>query len=253
MVTPHPDLQRRFSNTNNIVKVNKTHLIPGLLAKYPRDYIEPETQDKLEKVKPWIERSDIIAEKIQSQDIKRLQQAIDKILILCVDFSDKPAQLSTSTIYNRFFSTTGKSLKNYYKENSYNQYIPEGEVHGWYRAPHTSTWYTANNYGFGTYPFDVRKLVEDVIDVALSDPNIDWTSFDTNGNGRLDNVIIVHSGAEAAATGNTNHFWAHVWETVSTKTVQGKIIKVYAMSAEYIYSPTAQQVTGVDSHELDIL
>lgn len=249
MVAAHPNLQRRFNNVDNIVKANKSGFVPGLYTKYPWDYIDLDTHSKLDTIRPWIEESSII-KRLSNKKQEILQpQITDRILVLCVDFNDRPATISTATIYNRFFSDIGKSLKNYYKEVSYNQYIPEGDVHGWYRAPHNSTWYTSNNYGGGTYPFDVRKLVEDVIDIASTDPNINWPFFDTNNNGYLDNVIIIHSGAEAAATANVNDFWAHVWETVFPKTIQGKTIQTYALSAEYIYSPIAPQVCGVDTHE----
>ena len=253
MVSPYPDLYRRFNNVDNIVKANKSQFVYGLFTKYPRDYIDIETHSKLDRIKPWIEKSSEIRriQKISppSQSQALQPQIVDRILILCVDFDDRPAQISTQTIYDRFFSSIGKSFINYYREVSYNQYIPEGEVHGWFRAPHNTTWYTSDNYGWGTYPFDVRRLVEDVIDIASTDPNINWSSFDNNGNGYLDSIIIIHSGAEAAATGNIDDFWAHVWSIVFPKIIQGKTIDTYALSAEYIAPTFMDQVIGVDCHE----
>lgn len=40
MVPPSPDLQRRFTNTEQIVKSGRSYLIPDLMTKYPNDYID---------------------------------------------------------------------------------------------------------------------------------------------------------------------------------------------------------------------
>ena len=55
MVAPHPDLERRFSNTDSIVKANKSKLVHGLHAKYPQDYVDIFTHNTLERVKLWID------------------------------------------------------------------------------------------------------------------------------------------------------------------------------------------------------
>jgi immune inhibitor A len=173
---------------------------------------------------------------------------VDKILILCVDFNDKPAQLPTSVIYDRFFSNSGHSFLNYYSEVSYSRYIPNGEIHGWYRAPQNSDYYVNNNNGLGYYPRNAQGLTEDVINIASNDPTINWASFDNNNNGYIDNIIIIHSGSEAAYTGRTTDFWAHV-SAINPRNIHGKVVYMYAMTSEYLNVPTDPQVSGVDCHE----
>ena len=170
---------------------------------------------------------------------------------MCVDFPDKPHQLSVGQIYNRFFANIGNSLKNYYKEVSYGRYIPQGEAYGWYRAPNPSTYYSNKENGFGKYPNSAERLVEDIVEIAKNDPNsqIDWQSFDTNSNGYIDNLIVVHSGAEAAYTGDINDLWAHVYVIPTPKVIQDKSIWVYAMTAEYLSKPSNPQTIGGDCHE----
>ena len=256
MVAPHPGLGRRFSNTDSIVKANKSKLVHELHTKYPQDYVDIFTHNTLERVKPWI---DIVS---PIQYPKTLQTPIiDKILVLCADFPDKPAQISTSIIYNRFFGTYINSLKEYYKQVSYSRYISRGEVHGWYRAPNLSTYYTDKQFGFGKYPNSAEKLVEDIVNVASTDPNIDWASFDTNNNGYIDNLFVVHSGAEASWTGDINDFWAHLYIIPRPIIIQQQIIQqqqklsqektvwVYAMTSEYLGKPTDPQIIGSDVHE----
>ncbi len=250
MVAPHPELKRKLRNTDNIVKSNKAELASQLHSKYPENYLDLNTHSTMQRVRPW---TDIVSPlRLHTTETQTLQpMAVDKILILCVDFPDKPHQTSLEVIYNRFFSDIGNSLKNYYKEISYLRYIPEGELYGWYRAPNPSTYYTNKENGFGKYPNSAEKLVEDVIELAKNDPNaqIDWQSFDTNDNGYIDNIVIVHAGAEAAYTGDLNDFWAHVYIIPTPKTVQGKNVWVYAMTSEYLSKPSDPQVVGGDCHE----
>ena len=181
MVSPSPELQRKIRNTKSLIKENKSHLISDFSKKEPHNYIDQEHHNKLELIKPWIEKTKPKKkykhqENNKSKNIQSLQPSIhDNILVICVDFSDRPATQSISKIQNIFFSDTYNfrhTFRNYFKENSYNTYIPEGSVHGWYRAPQPSSYYTNGNYGWGAYPNNVWKLVEDVVDLISNDPSI---------------------------------------------------------------------------------
>ncbi len=255
MVTPHPELQRRISNTDNIVKANKSEFVPGLSTKYPGDYIDLDTHTILTDIQPWIEDVEISSILSTPQSFTHPKvlwgpffTTIDRVLVLCVDFSDLEATITIPTINNRFFSTTGDSFLTYFKEVSYSKWIPNGEVHGWYRAPNPRTYYINNDNGYGTYPNNAKRLVEDTIDLAITDPTINWALFDKNGNGSIDSIIVIHAGAEAAWNGATNLFWAHMSTITSTKYAQSKSINKYALTSEYIYSGASQRI-GIDCHE----
>ena len=264
MVSPSPDFHRKITNTDNIVQAQKAHLLPGLLGKYPEDYIDIDLLNNLKTKKPWIEP---IAKYIQGMQssateqqptLSKLSPGRDKILVVCVDFIDKPATIPISTIYNRFFGTTGKSLKNYYSENSYGTYVPDGIVVGWYRVPQTYAYYRDDpstpgcDYGIhGSYPHNVQKLFEDVLDKVNNDPSISSTTLsglDTDGDGLLNRIIVVHAGAESAYGGSCNEIWAVTWG-IYPKTVKSKTFGTFATSAEYLNAPTDQQRSGIDCHE----
>lgn len=249
MVAPHPELQRKINNTDNIVNANKSEFVPNLSTKYPQDYIDLDTHVILTDIQPWVEDTAILSSYHNIQNLwGPFFTTIDRVLVLCVDFSDLVAQTTIPNINNRFFSTTGDSFLTYYKEVSYNKWIPNGEVHGWYRAPHPHTYYINNDWGYGTYPNNARRLVEDTIDLALADPAINWALFDTNVNGKIDNIIVVHAGAEAAWLGTTSLFWAHSSTITATKYSGSKSINNYVLTAEYTYSGASQRI-GVDCHE----
>jgi immune inhibitor A len=279
MVLAHPELLRKFRNTNYIIKAGKSHLVSELYIRHPEDYINIQTHKTIEMVKPWAELPSSIARQTfgimgstipspiaretfgimngqQMNGQQNLQPiTIDKILILCVDFSDKPAQIPIETIYSRFFGDYQNSLKEYYREVSHGRYIPHGELHGWYRVTHPSTYYTDKQNGFGIYPKSADRLVEEVLNIASNDPNIDWESFDTNNNGYIDNLIVIHSGAEAAYTGNLDDFWSHVYIIPTPKIIkqqqmsQEKTVWVYQLVPEYLDIPDNYRLVGIDSHE----
>ena len=264
MVAPYPDLQRKIDNTDNIVKANKSEFVPNLSIKYPEDYIDLDTHTVLMDIQPWVEDIAILSSSpieetdaiqnntIQNNTIQNLWgpffTTIDRVLVLCVNFSDLSAVTTIPAINDRFFSTTQDSFLTYYKEVSYDKWIPNGEVHGWYMAPHPRSYYINADNGYGTYPNNARRLVEDTIDLALADPAIDWSLFDSNDNGKIDNIIVVHAGAEAAWSGSPSLFWAHSSTITITKYADVKSIDKYLFTSEYTY-PGASQRIGVDCHE----
>jgi immune inhibitor A len=252
MVAPHPDLQRKIRNTKKLVKQKQEHLIPGMVERFPDDYFSLDDFEIIQEIKPWVETPRPVKHRAGppgygSLGVQTLQASSDRIIVLCVDFSDKPSQISTAPIYDRFFGT-GKSLKNYYIENSYGKYIFDGEVHGWYRAPQPYSYYVNNDNGFGTYPNNTQKLVEDTINIAASDPAIIWSSFDNDHDHIIDHLFVVHAGAEAAYTGSLSDIWAHVWE-INPVLHNGYGFQYYACTSEYIASIIDPQRTGIDSHE----
>jgi M6 family metalloprotease-like protein len=269
MVGPSPYLQRKLENTSNIVNANKSHLVEGLQSKYPNDYLDLISHKNLMEKTPWISPEHKYKHnKLYNKYIKLDNESEpnpknlsitggDKILVICVDFSDRSHTISTTTIYNRFFGTTGKTFRNYYSENSYGTYIPDGIVVGWYRAPQTYAYYRDDpntsgcDYGLGTYPHNSQRLMEDVLDKVNNDPSITSTTLsglDIDGDGLLNRLIIVHAGGEAAYGGNCNEIWAVTWG-IYPKTVKGKTFSTFATSAEYLNVSSDPQRSGIDCHE----
>jgi len=250
MVSPHPELMRKIRNTKKLVKEKREHLIPGLVQKFPDQYLALDNFTVFETLKPWVELPKPKPERVKEMEsgLRTLQPVHDRILVLCVDFTDKPAQISTGDIYDRFFSTTGKSLRKYFDENSYGKYVPDGEVHGWYTAPQPYNYYINEDNGLGSYPNNAQKLVEDVLNIAVTDPAVVLPYFDVDEDNVVDHLMIVHAGAEGAYTGITNDFWAHAWAITPTIKM-GYGFQYYAMVSEFMSSAGDVQRTGIDCHE----
>ncbi len=110
------------------------------------------------------------------------------VLVILIDFSDKPytagaaagtpAKFDSVLFSDNRVNPTG-SMKEFYYENSYGNFILQGTVVGWYRAAQVANYYTNNcdgSHGMGPYPHNAQKLVEEA--VALADPDVDYSQFD---------------------------------------------------------------------------
>lgn len=168
-----------------------------------------------------------------------------KAIVLLVDFSDKVATRPQSQINNLLFTDGTNSMKDFYKEASYNQLAVTGEVKGsaatgWFRAPRPKSYYTNGNYGFGSYPQNAQKLTEDIIDLA--NPFVNFSQYDNDGDGFVEALVIVCAGTGGEQTGNTSDIWSHKWG-ITPKTVDGVKIDRYFMAPE-------DGKVGVMAHEL---
>lgn len=170
-----------------------------------------------------------------------------KALVLLVDFQDNVSKTPVKSYEDMLFSS-GKyrsgSLRDYYYEASYHKLTVKGDVSGgdkgWHRAPNSYSYYVNRKYGFGEYPRNAAKLVEDAVDIAAK--HIDFAEYDNDGDGVVDALFIVHAGPGAEATGNTNHIWSHM-STIPAKTANGVKIINYSMEPE-------DGRVGVFCHEL---
>lgn len=173
-----------------------------------------------------------------------------RALVLLVDFSDKAGTRTQAHFDDMMFSlgayATG-SMRDFYREASYGVLDVVGVVSGsggptagWYRAPQPKSYYTDGNYGFGGYPKNAQKLVEEAI--ALADPNVDFSLYDNDGDGVVDALVVICAGSGAEQTGNVNDIWSHKW-SITPQVRDGVTIDRYFMAPE-------DGRVGVMAHEL---
>lgn len=173
-----------------------------------------------------------------------------RAIVLLVDFSDAPATQTQAHFSDLLFSTgtyaTG-SMRDFYREASYGKLDLTGEVSGtggptagWYRAPHPKSYYTNGNYGFGSYPQNAQRLVEDVL--ALADPHVSFSGYDNDGDGTVEALVLICAGIGGEQSGNVNDIWSHKWG-ITPQTRDSKTISTYFMAPE-------NGRVGVMAHEL---
>lgn len=173
-----------------------------------------------------------------------------RVIVLLVDFSDAPASQTQAHFNDLLFSVgtySSGSMRDFYREASYNQLDVTGLVSGtggvtagWFRAPRPKSFYTNGNYGFGSYPNNAQRLVEDVLDLA--NPHVNFANFDNDGDGVIEACVIIAAGSGAEATGNVNDIWSHKWG-ITPKNLDGVQVQSYFMAPE-------DGRVGVMAHEL---
>src|SRR5690606_38105776 len=102
-------------------------------------------------------------------------------------------------------------------------------ANGWYRAPKPKKHYTNGDFGFGAYPKNAQKLVEDVLDLAA--PNVDFSQYDNDGDGHVEALVIIAAGIGGEETGDVNDIWSHKWG-IQPRTLNGVTVSEYFMAPE---------------------
>ena len=130
------------------------------------------------------------------------------------------------------------SVKDLFLENSYGAMTLESTVVAWVTLPYTEAYYTNGYYGFGNDPQNAQGMVRDAL--VLADALVDFSEFDTNADGWVDAIDIIHSGYGAEFDGNLNHIWSHRWAINTWTSREG--VKV----SDYHTEPALWETSGTD-------
>jgi immune inhibitor A len=179
-----------------------------------------------------------------------------RIMVLLVDFPDLEGRLPREHYHDLLFarqtSLTG-SMADYYDEVSRGQVHIRGEIHGWLRMPHNYTYYTNGHSGLTDpqhrehYPRDARKLVEDAVDVALTNEVPFTPDLDLFDDHTITALCIVHAGQGAEKLHpllRGDHLWSHTWTLKHPKWVATDL-----WATTYLIVPQ-DALLGVCAHEL---
>ncbi|MGB7876996.1 MAG: immune inhibitor A domain-containing protein, partial [Anaerolineales bacterium] len=119
------------------------------------------------------------------------------------------------------FDISGFTMRNYYLENSGGKYDLSGEVIDWLELPHSEAWYGADSceagnasmVGHPDNPLGVQQSVVDAVDALNVDqPGFNWDEFDTDNDGVVDHLVLVHAGGGEEGGGGpqgTYAIWSH--------------------------------------------
>lgn len=151
------------------------------------------------------------------------------------------------------------SMKQYYKQQSGDSYIAEGQVSGWYMANYSSDYYGANDQATDN-DVNPRALVLEAMAKLAQDPNINLADYDVadvydldgDGNyrepdGIIDHLMIFHAGVGEEAGGGAlgvDAIWSHSWSLADVTTIPGTSYSVY----DYTMQPE-DGAAGVCAHE----
>jgi immune inhibitor A len=182
-----------------------------------------------------------------------------RLLVLLVDFSDRPADttLHPPAYFQQLLFSKGEvptgSLREWYEEATYGKIEWSGEVRGWFRMPLTYAEYADNQSGYcACYPNNAEGMVVQAFQAAVA-AGIDFRRFDNDGpdgipasgddDGIVDGFAVVFAGIGAERSGLSTDLRSHYSNTPFDLEANG--IRV----PDYVAFPEKENI-GVPVHEI---
>lgn len=147
---------------------------------------------------------------------------------------DSPYDYFNSMINQEGFSQYGGtgSVSDYFKEASCGVFQPNFEVYGPVTLSQNMSYYGGNNaYGDDSHP---EEMVSE--SCRQLDSKIDFSKFDNDGDGYVDNVYVIYAGQGEASYGSEDSVWPHSWnlsEAGIDLRLDGVRIDLYGCSNEW--------------------
>jgi len=172
-----------------------------------------------------------------------------KFLTILVQFSD--LTFSSANPQNDFFNllnldgyavngATG-SAWNYFHENSSGIFDPQFDVVGPITLSHNMAYYGANDED----GHDARRkeMVAEAVDMA-DQQGVDFSQYDNDGDGYIDNIFIFFAGYNEAEGGPDGSIWPHKGSIYNSRTVDGVKTWSYACASE-LKGNTGSTMAGI--------
>ena len=194
------------------------------------------------------------AERMDYQDIHRAAATTDSSairrsssttgthrgLVILMEFTDeKFVTPNPQELFHRFFNEPGfsetgmsGSVKDYFMKQSYGQLNVDFDVVGPFTTNYAMAYYGGNDaYGNDQRP---AYMALEAVDAAAA--VVDYSNYDWNGDGYVDQVFIIYAGYAEAQGADANTIWPHEWTLYSgtrqTRRYNGKYINTYGCTAE---------------------
>jgi M6 family metalloprotease-like protein len=185
-----------------------------------------------------------------------------KNLVVLAKFSDHGASMIRApSDYTTLFNTIGGdpvlapsgSVRDVWRENSYNTLDLVSTVQNWVTLPSTEAWYAGGTKGFTSARRD--SMVKDAL--ALLDASVNFATFDANNDGYVDAIDIIHSGYGSEVDADLNRIWSQQWSLATDwvsadNNANGVKVKVSAVHTEpALWSNVGTDILriGVIAHE----
>ncbi|MCD8297555.1 MAG: M6 family metalloprotease domain-containing protein [Prevotella sp.] len=178
-----------------------------------------------------------------------------KGLIILVEFSDLQFRSThTPELYYQIANTEGfsnsmgfrGSVRDYFNAQSYGQFLIDFNIAGPVTLSKGYAYYGANDRDGMEYSDRLVELVEDACNAV--DDAIDFSDYDWDGDGEVDQVFLLYAGRGEASGGSEDTIWPHEWDLYSAGgrvlPLDGVYVNTYACSCELA---SATQIDGIGS------
>ena len=181
-----------------------------------------------------------------------------KVLILLIQFPDHGNRNLISK--EEIESIWKGEISDWFAVNSGGLYEVDPVVLEWTITDKSEKDYAAGVQGFTT---ELQQAMYPVLDRLDNDPNWDWGPYDSDNDGFLDSVVMMHSGVSAVVTTDADCFgqeaidriWPHAWATTSRgweSQREGVSLRLNGYTVNSVYDGTCDDqilTTGLTCHE----
>lgn len=178
-------------------------------------------------------------------------------LIILVEYKDtkfssdiykqSAKQYFTDMVLKKDFSEYGAtgSVTDYFSEMSGGQFSPKFDVVGPVSLPNNMSFYGGNDSNGN----DKAPEMMVVHAASILDSEVDFSKYDNDGDGYVDNIFVFYAGRGEASGGSENSVWPHSWDISHLKlSVDGVILGSYACACELL-GPRTPDGIGTFVHE----
>ena len=164
-----------------------------------------------------------------------------KGLVILVAYQDVGFKYGDFDYFNRMlneegFSDNGSlgSARDWFIENSGGLFLPDFDVYGPVVLPENLDYYGGNDF-FGN---DKRPEEMAIHACQILDEEVDFSQYDRDGDGKIDNVFIFYAGKGEHDSNVANAVWPHSWEISASEhdedyIFDGVQLDHYACTCEY--------------------
>ncbi|MHB9056843.1 MAG: M6 family metalloprotease domain-containing protein [Paludibacteraceae bacterium] len=186
-----------------------------------------------------------------------------KALVILANFSDlsfitsAPQTAFTNMLNQQGYSANGGtgSARDYFTANSMGKFTPVFDVVGPVTLPQTMAYYGTNDAN-GQDQNAVQMIVDAC--AAADKSGVDFSQYDTDNDGLVDNVFVYYAGHNEAENAPANTVWPHRWGiyptfiysngnytgTPASVTFDGKRVEDYACTSE-LRGSTGSNMAGI--------
>lgn len=170
-------------------------------------------------------------------------QGKQKALVILVEYDDVPMTLTNAHDYfSRMMNEEGFAdygatgcASEYFREVSNGRFLPEFDVFGPVKLSRNRHYYGQNSPGTNNDMHAADMIAEAC---ELLDDEIDFSQYDRDGDGLVDNVFVFYAGRGAASGGGADTVWPHSWNVEYgigyRPSFDGVEVSRYACSNEWV-------------------
>ncbi len=204
-------------------------------------------------VRPWLKKQQMMKANAANAAAANNVDGESQYLVILVNFADCAFQYKNEDFETWLnepgYSTNGGtgSVKDYWRDNSMGQFVPNFTVVGPYTLSQNQLYYAGNAEDSGE-DANPRAMIKEACQLAKeANPDLDFSRYDNDGDGFVDNCYVIYAGYSEASTANGDDMWPHSW-TMGDDVfeIDGVKIDEYSCSAELVGMPGAPEEPTMD-------